>query len=212
MIHFSRRAGMIAIAVGVGALGWPLVSQTSASFTAAITNSDNWARSASIVMEEKQFPDSSRTTASQTCLSSNGTGNAFTCTTINKYGGQTLVPGGSVTTYLTIRNTGDTAATAFTLTGAACTKTGVGAYVGSGNLCDSLQVAVTDLGNGKTVFNGSATSLVSTVNDVLSALGKASVTTADVINLEVKVTLPAGADNSVMGQKAAQQLTWTFTV
>lgn len=114
------------VAGGVSSLVLALgMSPTFSAFTASITNSLNTAAVGTLWMTET---DSSNTI---TCNSNDalptgnslGNNNAATCTTINKYGGKTMVPGGlPQNTTVKITNNGTITPTTFTLAPQGCTQ------------------------------------------------------------------------------------------
>src|SRR3954463_14359464 len=130
-------------------------SGTLSSWTSAIlTNDSNTVATASAVILKEVGP-------SATCLSSSGTGNSFTCSTVNKYGGTAspLNPGGSQATDIVFTNAGASAASTFVLTTGACSQNPV---AGTGtpaaaNVCTNgdLTVAIS-CSNGSSYVSGSA--------------------------------------------------------
>src|SRR3954454_20718760 len=92
--------GSSAVAAVVLALG---VSGTLSSWTSAIISNDtNTVATASAVILREVGP------GPQTCLSSSGASNSYTCSTINKYGGTAspLAPGGSQSVDVVFSNVG----------------------------------------------------------------------------------------------------------
>jgi hypothetical protein len=122
------------------------VSGTMSAFSASIDNTLNSVGTGSIVMQEVG-PNSGGTNV--TCLSSSdATGNnAATCTTINNYGNAgvldtTLAPGTSITTTVTISNTGTRSASALNVAFGACTQVVAASNPAPGSLCGELNVAL----------------------------------------------------------------------
>ena len=147
-----NRNRLIVVAAGAIAsllIGFTL-TPTFAALVASIQNSTNTANTGTLTMKE--------TSGSASCNSfdSNST-NTATCSTINKYGGVTLVPGGAAKeTNLSIQNTGSMQATSFTLTPGACTQSAVGGSSFSGSatdLCDKIKVKITS--GASVIFDGS---------------------------------------------------------
>jgi hypothetical protein len=211
----TKRARFAPIAIGTGALAAILLSVTMsgslAGFTAQITNSNNNVTTGALTMQE--------TSGSTTCNSTDGSvsSNSFTCTTINKYGGATLVPGtgaaSTSTASVVIKNTGTVAASSFTLAPTACTQTTPSSTTGSAtDLCSKLFLTVTD-----TNSTGGATTTI--INNVaLSALAASyTLPVAAVGNTQTfafSVTFPStgssATDNTYANLKATQQLVWTY--
>ncbi len=219
--HARRtRVRFAPLAIGTGAVAAILLSVTMsgslAGFTAQITNSNNTVNTGVLTMTE--------TGGANTCNSYDTTGaangvstNAFTCTTINKYGGATLVPGtgassSSVTT-ITIKNNGTVPANTFTLAPGACSQSAVGSPSGNAtNLCSKLYLTLTD-----TTSTGGATSTV--INNVaLSALAASytlpAAAAGNVQTFTFTVSFPSTgsstSDNTYQNLQALQSLVWTY--
>ncbi|MFD1722318.1 hypothetical protein [Amnibacterium endophyticum] len=187
---------------------------TLSAFTASITNSNNTAATGSLIMQET---DSAGTTS---CLSTSGTGNAYTsCSTINKYGGTTnqLTPGGApnVTT-VRLYNTGTTAVNGFTLAPGTCTKSGSG----TGDLCGQLQLTLTcapvtggTAGTAVTLYNAVALNALGASKDIKAASATCVPPTSstDYVRFTFSVQLSSSADNTVQAQSVSQPLVWTYT-
>lgn len=180
------------------------------AFTASITNDTNTAATGALSMKETLLDDKGAATTT-TCDSTTAT-----CTTINKYGGtdKALVPGASHTTNIQIQNTGTVPATAFTLKPGTCTTTKL-AGAGSGDLCGVLTVTVkqanafAELGGATAVVNSVAANSTGFAGATIE-LDKPIAAGASKY-LQITVTLPATADETVQGQQVSQPLTWTFT-
>ena len=198
----NRRSPFVVLAgaVGTALLGMSMTGTLSA-FTASIQNTVNNLTTGTLVMQE------SNASGSVTCTSSDGTNNSVVCKDINKYGGQALTPGQSTTTTVSITNAGTATPAAFTLTPAACTTSAASQTVSikgvtAGNLCDEVQLVVTEGGTQK--FSGS-------LSDFNSALSLTPLAAGQTQSFTFKVTLPASADNSYQGLMASQPMTWTFS-
>ena len=207
-----RRLTLVSLLTGMlGVVVLALSMNSSlAAFTASITNSVNTAAAGTVIMEEKNAA------GTVTCLSTDGTGNnvatnTATCATINKYGGSTtMVPGQTVSTTVTIRNTGTAAATGFTLAPGTCTQSGN--VTGSAtDLCAKLGVVIT-----QTV--GGTTSTISPASSTLTSLASggaltlaAPVAPNATVTFTFAVTLAAASGNTYQGLAASQPLVWTFT-
>ena len=116
-----RRAGLLwaggAVAAAILVLS---VNGTLSSWTAAvITNDTNTVATAAAVILQEDGP------AAATCLSSTNANNAYTCSTINKYGGTAspLNPGDSQVTDVVFSNVGTASAKSFVLTPGTCSQT-----------------------------------------------------------------------------------------
>lgn len=204
-----RRFAPAALIAGVAATGALALATTGtlSAFTASIQNTLNTTATGSLTMQETG-------PGPVVCTSTdNGTNNASTCATINKYGGSTaLVPGAAATTTtVTLKNTGSVAANTFTVAYGACTN-GVGpngTTGGSGKLCDSLNVAVSTgaaPGTALVAASGAPSALATKTITIPGAVAPgASVT------VNFAVSLPATADNTLQNLSVSQPITWTFT-
>ncbi|MGY2874997.1 hypothetical protein ACVW00_002187 [Marmoricola sp. URHA0025 HA25] len=189
-------------------------SGTLSSWTSAVlTNDSNTVATASAVILKEVG-------SSATCLSSSGTGNSFTCSTVNKYGGTAspLNPGGSQVTDIVFTNAGASAASTFVLTTGACSQNPV---AGSGtpaaaNICTNgdLTVAIS-CSNGSSYASGSAwVDLVRTAV-APSSIGATLTHTAALaagssFTCRFTVALAAAASVLDQGITASQPLTWTL--
>ncbi len=196
------------------------VNGSLSAFTASITNSANQVATGSLIMTESG-PNSSGTNT--TCASSSdATGNnAYSCTTINKYGSSgaavtNLGPGDSATTTVTISNTGSVAANTFTAAFGACAQTPVAGTANpvllAGNLCSELNVAVYQAATATVtpLFTGTLTAATTGSPLTLTAPLATAVGGAGQPYTFV-VSLPAGAGNSYEGITVTQPITWTFS-
>lgn len=207
-----------AIAAAVLVLG---VNGTLSSWTAAIINNNsNTADSGTSVVLTESGPDNTGATTS--CTTAGDADNVATCSTINKYGdggvaaaGATaLTPGDSISTTVTLKNTGSADASTFTLTPAACTSVyNAGSQQGdppaaADDLCSQLTVAVTCTGSTLTV---AATSLADfqTAGPYALLTGLASGATA---TCTFTVALPSDAPANYAGQTVTQALQWEIDV
>lgn len=192
-----------AVASLVLALG---VSPTIAAFTASIQNSTNTVGTGFLSMQE--------TSGSFTCNSTDGgsiSTNSATCATINKYGGTAtaLAPGGSQTTSVTIKNTGNITANAFTLTPGACTQSNLGTPNGTAtDLCSQITLLVKSGAN--TIYSGTLAAFTAPVN-LVTAPGGSTVAAGASVVYTFQVTLPASAGNTYQGLQVSQPLTWSFS-
>ena len=204
-----NRNRLIVVAAGAIAsllIGFTL-TPTFAALVASIQNSTNTANTGTLTMKE--------TSGSASCNSfdSNST-NTATCSTINKYGGVTLVPGGAAKeTNLSIQNTGSMQATSFTLTPGACTQSAVGGSSFSGSatdLCDKIKVKITS--GASIIFDGSAKAFqTGGAINVLAKLSKTGVNPSESIPIKVAVSLDSSAGPTYQGLQISQPMTWTFS-
>jgi hypothetical protein len=209
-----RAVGSSAIAAIVLTLG---VSGTLSSWTSAIISNDtNTVATAAAVILREVGP------GPQTCLSSSGAANSFTCATINKYGGTAspLTPGGSQTVDVVFSNVGSAAASTFVLGTGACSQSPT---AGSGvpptaNVCSSgdLTVAIS-CSNGATYVAGSAwTDLVYAAGapGSMPATLTHTATLAAGSSFTCRFTVALTGSASVLDQgiTASQALTWTLNV
>lgn len=214
----SSRSTLLALASSVVAtlvltLG---VSGTLSSWTsAAIGNDTNTVATASAVILREVG-------GANTCLSSSGTSNSYTCSTINKYGGtgSPLAPGGSQVTDVVFTNVGSAAASTFVLTAGSCSQTPT---AGSGtppaaDVCTSgdLTVAIS-------CSDGSSYSSGSAWTDLTHAAGApggipgtlthtATIAASAAFTCRFTVALAASASVTAQGITASQPLTWTLNV
>lgn len=196
-----NRNRLIVVAAGAIAsllIGFTL-TPTFAALVASIQNSTNTANTGTLTMKE--------TSGSASCNSfdSNST-NTATCSTINKYGGVTLVPGGAAKeTNLSIQNTGSMQATSFTLTPGACTQSAVG-----GSSCDKIKVKITS--GASVIFDGSAKAFqTGGAINLLAKLSKTGVNPSESIPIKVAVSLDSSAGPTYQGLQISQPMTWTFS-
>ncbi|MET3963658.1 hypothetical protein ABIE44_003592 [Marmoricola sp. OAE513] len=206
--------GSSALAAVVLVLG---VNGTLASWTSAvIANDTNTAATSAAVILREVGP------GPQTCFSSSGAGNSYTCSTINKYGGTAspLAPGTNQTTDVVFTNVGSASASTFVLGTGSCSQTPT---AGSGtpaaaNVCTSgdLTVAVS-CSDGATYASGSAwADLV----HAASAPGSTPATLTHTATIAAgasftcrfTVAVTAGASVLAQGVTVSQPLTWTLNV
>ena len=137
--------------------------------------------------------------------------NSATCATINSYGGSmAMVPGQTVTTALTIKNTGTVTASAFTLAGGTCTQSNNGSANGSANdLCSKINLVIKS--GSTTLFTGTAQAFATQNLNINSLLASAGVLPAAAVPFSFAVTLDSSAGNTYQGLKISQPLSWTFT-
>lgn len=202
--YFKRERIGLAVVGGVMALMVAFsLTPTFAGIVATITNSVNTASTGTLVMEEKNHDDS------VTCTTT-GTGSA-TCATINKYGGQALAPGGSVTTAIKISNKGSIPANGFTVDGGVCSvENAPGASVsGTGDLCEQLTVTIR--ANGSQVWTGTAKAFETTgAHDIKAVVGHA-IAANETVNLEIIAALPSNLNANFQGRQISQPITWQFS-
>ncbi|MBN9618439.1 MAG: hypothetical protein J0H43_01700, partial [Actinobacteria bacterium] len=205
-------AGAVAAAVLV--LG---VTGTLSSWTSAIlTNGSNQVGSGASVILSETGPGSTGTAT--TCTTAGTVDNTASCTQINKYGDAgvldtTMSPGGSISTTVSLTNTGSGAATTFTMAPGACTSVyNTGSNSGSApaagdDLCSQMQVAVTCTGATLTVaattLDAFATNSPYTLTGGLASGAAASCT--------FTVSLPSTTPANYSGQTVTQPIVWTLS-
>lgn len=212
-----RRVRTTPVALAAGVIGSIVLSLTMtgtlSSFTASIANDKNTVGTASLAMKEALVSSSvPGTTSGTTCSSTDGGAgsSAATCSTINKFGGDTaMTPGGpAATTQVSIQATGTAAVRTFTLSPGTCTQTATAGSATTGSatdLCSKIRVSVTTAG-GASVFSGTAAGLASGGPITLTApSGQTAVPFTFVVSLD------STADNSYQSLTASMPLTWTFT-
>lgn len=205
--HRSRIALVVTGAIASLLIGFTL-TPAFAGIVASIQNSTNTATTGTLTMKE------TLNGTSTVCNSTDGgaSTNSATCSTINKYGGASLVPGAAATeTTIAIQNTGTLKATAFSLTPSNCTQTTVGTV--SGNATDlCAKVNVTIKSGGTTVFTGTAASLQAGGQiDLLAKLGKTGINASESVPFTISVQLDSSATAAYQGLQLSQPLTWTFS-
>lgn len=183
------------------------LSPTVAAFTASIQNTVDTAGAGSLTMRET---DSGGTTICNSTDGGSVSTNSATCSTINKYGGNTtMTPGQTVTTSVNITNTGSVKATSFSLTPGACTQSTSAASHGTAtDLCAQMTVAITS--GGSTLYSGTLANLTAAI-DVLNKIGSTGVTAGTTIPVTFAVTLPSALGGTYSNLQVSQSLTWTFT-
>jgi hypothetical protein len=192
---------------GAGAIAAVLlvlgVSGTLSSWTRAIiTNDTNTLEAAQALVLEETGPNSAVCTSTD----GGGSGNAFTCSTIDKYGGTAtpLEPGDHQGVTVTLTNTG-TGSGPLALGPGACTTSG-GSPTATESICDVAVVTVVCTTPSALDTSGAPVAL-SAFGDqavvVSLAAGESTDCTFD-------VALPASASPQVSGQTATQPLVWTL--
>ncbi|MDO4780785.1 MAG: hypothetical protein Q4A34_00095 [Candidatus Saccharibacteria bacterium] len=202
--YFKRERIGLAVVGGVMALMVAFsLTPTFAGIVATITNSVNTASTGTLVMEEKNHD------GSVTCTTT-GAGSA-TCATINKYGGQSLAPGGSVDTTVKITNKGTIAANAFTVKGGTCsTENAPSASVsGNGDLCDKMTITIR--ANGSQVWTGTAKAFQqAAAQDIKTVVGH-PIAANETVTLVITAALAGDANASFQGRQISQPITWQFS-
>jgi len=207
-----RRLSLAALLTGLIGTAILALSMNSslAAFTASITNSVNTAAAGTVIMQEQNAAGTT------TCLSTDGTGNnvttnTATCATINKYGGSTtMVPGQTLSTTVTIKNTGTASVSSFTLAPGTCTQSGN--VTGSAtDLCSKLGVVISQTVGGATTAVSPASSTLATLATGGALALTAPVVAGATVTFKFDVTLASTAGNTYQGLAAAQPLVWTFT-
>jgi hypothetical protein len=197
-------AGGLSMAASVqGSLG---------AFTAGIGNNGNTTRTGTIVMQEQNAAATVTCNSTDAGLTANDINtNSSLCSTIDQYGGTSspLVPGASVATTITFRNTGAVAASAFTVTPGTCTQSAAGGTSGSAtDLCSKLTVAITKTVGVTTTAVGSGTATALTAGGALSIVSLAAGAS---VTITITVTLSSLAANTYQGLNALQPMVWQLT-
>ncbi|HWU23765.1 MAG TPA: hypothetical protein VN088_19660 [Nocardioides sp.] len=204
--HRRRRvAPLIWISGGLAAVLLVLgVSGTLSAWTQAIiTNDSNTVQAADSLILQESGPGSA------VCNSTDGggSGNSFTCSTIDKYGGiaSPLAPGEDQSVTVTLENTGTTTGQ-LDLAPGVCAPSG-GSVTASASICDVALVTV----------SCTAPSTVDTTLTpvVLSSFASATIVAALPKNTSTDctfdVSVPSDATPQIAGQTATQPLTWTLS-
>jgi hypothetical protein len=205
----AKRIRFAPIAIATGVLAAVLLSATMtgtlSGFAAQITNSTNTAATGALTMQEQNAG------ATVTCSSTDGgtvSTNTATCSTINKFGGSTtMIPGQTVTTAVTIKNTGTVTANTFTLTpGATCAQSNSGTANGTAtDLCAKLSVVITNTTSNAVVYSGTLAALAGS-----SAYTLPTVAAGGSTGFSFAVTLASSAGNTYQGLQASLPLVWNY--
>lgn len=214
-----RRAGLLALSGALAAALLTLaVTGTLSSWTSAIIgNDDNTADSAGAVVLEETGP------GGVTCTTASSATNTATCSSINKYGddgaaatGATaLQPGDSVSTTVTLTNTGPSDAATFTLTPGACAATYHSGFrqgqapLPADDLCTQLTVGAECVAGATSVLSVAPVALASFAGAQSISGGLAS---GDAVDCTFTVALASGSGARFSGQTAEQDLTWQISV
>ena len=203
----------IALATGLIAAGLLSLSMTGtlSGFVASITNSSNTAATGAIVMEE-----TTTTGTLATCTSTDSgtvSVNASTCSSINTFGGSTvMVPGTQVTTGITIKNTGTVTPSSFTMThGTSCIQSNNGALNGTAtDLCSKINIVITS--GSTTVFTGTVAQLALATTTTTPAITMPAAPAAGIgAPFSITATLDSDAGNTYQGLAVSLPITFTFT-
>ena len=207
----ARRRGVILPVVIAGAISSALLafsmSPTSSALAASIQNTISSAGSGTLTMQEAN--STGATLCNSTDSGSVSTNNA-SCATINTYGANlNMVPGQTVTTNITIANTGTLPATAFTLGGGACTQATNGSVNGTAtDLCTKIKLVV--MSGTKEIYNGTTAAFASATPNILTLMSTANVAPSAIVPFSFAVTLDGTAGNTYQGLKITQPMTFTF--
>lgn len=211
----NRRPVLLIVAGGASAgllaLG---ANGTLADWTSAVvTNSTNTVATAQAVILQE-------TNGTSTCNSSDDPSNAFSCTTINKYGGTSspLSPGQNQTQTVTFKNIGAKNATTFRLTPGTCSYSPTTGTPTPGNVCTNgdLTVAIS-CSPGATYVSGSAWSdLVYAAAAPPTATKTHTAVTTELHagsswTCQFTVALSSSANITDQGITVTQPLTWTLS-
>lgn len=210
--------GLVVGACAVAAVLMGLsVNGTLSDWTSAVlTNSNNTVATAAAVILQEVGPDGTSAHTSQTCRSSDGSGNAATCTTINKYGGTTspLSPGGTQSTDVTFTNLGAANASSFVLTPGACASSPSSGTPTPNNLCTTDLTVALSCSGGSTYSAGAAWSdlayaagAAGSMPTLTHAAGLAAGASA---TCRITVALPSSASVLDQGVTLSQPLSWTL--
>ena len=179
------------------------MTPTFSALVASIQNTANAAGTGSLAMQE------SNSDGTILCNSTDSTSNTATCATINKYGGNlAMIPGQTVTTNISIKNTGSVTATSFSLTGGTCTQSTNGTVSGTAtDLCAKYNITIKS--GSVTIYQGTAAALSGQTIDMI-AKGIPAVAAGTTVPFTISAQLDSSASNTYQGLKISQPLTWTF--
>ena len=196
----NRLVPTVVAAGAVGTVALALATTgTLSAFAASIQNSVNTSSTGTLVLQEKSSDGI-------TCTSTDGTDNAATCSTINKYGGQVLSPGQTSTTTVTMTNLGTLTPASFTLQPGACSTTNsASGEASTTDLCSKINLAVYAGADdtGSSVFSGTLSTFTA-AKKLTSLAPKASQAYTFVVSVP-------DLDNTYQGLTASQPLTWTMS-
>jgi len=201
-----KRRRRIPALLAAGAAGSLLMAMsmtgTLSAFVASIQNSVNTTSAGTLTMRETD------STGAITCDSTEGADNAAVCEEINKYGGATLLPGGTgSTTTVKITNTGTVTPSSFTLTGGACTQGGSAptGITAATDFCSKVNVKVyaAATATGTPIYDGTAAAFTTPIS--LTPLAKDASQDYTFV-----VAIDSSAGNTYQGLTAEQALTWKF--
>jgi hypothetical protein len=183
------------------------------AFTAGITDNGNTSRTGTLVLQEQNAAATATCNSTDAGSTANDINtNSSVCSTIDQYGGTSspLVPGASVATTITFRNTGTVAASAFTVTPGTCSQSAVGGGTSGSatDLCGKLTVAITKTVSGTTTAVGSGTATALAAGGALSI---GSLSAAASLSITITVTLSSLAGNTYQGLNALQPMVWQLT-
>lgn len=187
------------------------LSPTVAAFTASIQNTVDTAGAGALTMQETTTTSGGTTiTCNSTDGSSGVSSNAATCSTINKYGGNlAMYPGQTVTTTVSIKNTGSIAANAFTLTPGTCAQSATSTTYGSAtDLCSQMTLVVKT--GSTTLYTGTVNGFSAAV-DILNKTSTTSVAAGATTSFSFAITLPSTVGPTYSNLQVSQPLTWQFT-
>jgi hypothetical protein len=197
------------------------VNGTLSAWTSAIiTNDTNTVATANALILKEAGPDGTAAHTAQTCYSSTGSGNTYSCSTINKYGGTTspLSPGQSQQTDVTFTNVGGASGASFKLAAGTCSQTpgaNPAAAPPINNLCSAsgeLTVAVSCT-DGATYTGTPWTDLkyaAGTANGIGTLTHTAPLAANASWTCRFTVALNANASVTDQGIVVSQPLTWTL--
>jgi hypothetical protein len=119
-----------------------------------------------------------------------------------------MYPGQTITTNITIKNTGTSDATTFTMTPGTCVQSNNGTAYGSANdLCAKMKLTVKS--GTTTLYSGTAAAFTTMIN-INTVLSQASLTAGASIPVSFAVQLDSAAGNTYQGLGISQPITWNF--
>ncbi|MGI6612046.1 MAG: hypothetical protein ACOX0Z_00505 [Candidatus Nanosyncoccaceae bacterium] len=194
------------------------LTPTFAGMVAAIKNTDNSASTGTVILVETG-PDSGG--SSTTCSSTSGSGNSYDCITINKFGNNgvdtLLSPGGSNSTTINLKNTGNLSAAKIAVVAGECLEDGSTAPASPGSICDMVDITIT--AGGQQIFPTAALPGAKTVRDFYTAAASGldfstatGVLTAlngtGGVDVVITTTLKSTAGAPFQGKEISQAITW----
>jgi hypothetical protein len=216
--HFVPVAAIAAVAA-TALLSLSLTGVLS-TFGASISNATNSVSTGTLQLSEVQNGTTCLSTAAGTSIPAT---NSSSCGTNNFQGATLLLPGVPIAiSPIAMKNTGTSAATALSLTAAACTASISDPQSGglTGNFCSKVFVTIQEQGTTACVLplqastacgTPTSTHTLATLSSAATAINAAWAANAT-HTFVITLMLDSAADNNYQNITAAQQLTWALVI